>query len=607
MLPKIIANFTTSLSSKLSPGDTSLVVNSIGSKHGDLTDGLYLITLSEGESNEEHILGTLDADTLTFSSLTRDLSVVDGVTSQSTGKIHRRGSEVKITNFLLVQIARALNGDTPLTANAPIRYGSDFAFSNARDLVDKQYVLSVVSGGSVTFDQHVLNGTLGEDATARELVYFKESDQKWWKCDADTASTVESVKLGITLGSGVADGEVAGGILIFGLIQGFSGLTPGAKQYAGNTAGTIVETPGTNDVFLGWAYDSESIIFYPREIAFLTDSFLAALAGGGDFGTPSASNKFVTEEYLVSGTPTPTQTILTPNTPKGGSSTRFDVTNITGNTYRYTFDGTGTDPNINSGTMPIGTVVDIQGQNFAAGNKGLFVTTGVGSNYFEIDNASGVAENDKTIGNGYLLLGGQYTAPANVKYIKVRQVGAGGSGGSASAGANVNVTAPGGASAGYAEKLFTAAELSSPINYVVGYKSTGGSDRHGARTVFASIITNGGQHGTNQANPGTQSFTMAVGGSATGGDVNVDGQNGGMHVIAAGTSSSSYANISGAGASTPLGIGGLPIGGANNSGVQGKAGTGYGSGGSGGNAEDGNNASGGDGGNGVIIIDEYYS
>lgn len=311
MLPKIIANFSTSLSSKLSPGDTSLVVNSIGSKHGDLTDGLYLITLSEGESNEEHILGTLDADTLTFSSLTRDISVIDGVTSQSTGKIHRRGSEVKITNFLLVLIARALNGDTPLSANAPIRYNSDFAFSNDRDLVDKQYVLSVVTGGSVTFDQHVLSGTAGESLTIRDLVYFKESDQKWWKCDADTAATVEGVKLGIVLSTTSADAAITGGVLIFGVVEGFTGLTPGAKQYAGNTAGAIVETPGTTDVFIGWAYDDETIIFYPREIAALTDSTLAALAGGGDFGTPSASNKFVTEEFLVGGTPSPIQNIYT--------------------------------------------------------------------------------------------------------------------------------------------------------------------------------------------------------------------------------------------------------------------------------------------------------
>ena len=66
----------------------------------------------------------------------------------------------------------------------------------------------------------------------------------------------------------------------------------------------------------------------------------------------------------------PTLSVLTANTPIGDKTTLFDITNPAGSTYRYTYDGTGTDPAITALTHPVGTIVDIEGQNFSAGNKG---------------------------------------------------------------------------------------------------------------------------------------------------------------------------------------------------------------------------------------------
>lgn len=86
----------------------------------------------------------------------------------------------------------------------------------------------------------------------------------------------------------------------------------------------------------------------------------------------------------------------------GSSTTQFDITLTGGTTYRYTYDTTGTDPSITSATMPVGSYVLIGAQNFTAANNGLFLVTGVGTNYFEVTNASGVAEGNKTIGTGYI-------------------------------------------------------------------------------------------------------------------------------------------------------------------------------------------------------------
>lgn len=80
----------------------------------------------------------------------------------------------------------------------------------------------------------------------------------------------------------------------------------------------------------------------------------------------------------------------------GDGTTQYDITNPAGTTFRYTYDGTGTNPNINLTTLPIGSQVTIFG-NFNSNNQGTFTTTGAGSNYFEINNPiPGVVESNKT-------------------------------------------------------------------------------------------------------------------------------------------------------------------------------------------------------------------
>lgn len=99
----------------------------------------------------------------------------------------------------------------------------------------------------------------------------------------------------------------------------------------------------------------------------------------------------------------------------GSSSTQFDITNPSGTTFRYTWDGTGTTPSISSSTFPVGSYVLISAQNFNAANNGIFLVTAVGTDYFEVTNASGVVESNKTIGSGFI-----YN-----KYTKVLKIGSG--------------------------------------------------------------------------------------------------------------------------------------------------------------------------------------
>lgn len=92
----------------------------------------------------------------------------------------------------------------------------------------------------------------------------------------------------------------------------------------------------------------------------------------------------------------------------GDSTTRFDVTRPgtpNANTTRFTYDGTGTNPNISDAdaSLRAGDYMMIYGSNFSAKNKGVYKLTAVGSNYFEVTNSAGVAEADKTIGTGYMI------------------------------------------------------------------------------------------------------------------------------------------------------------------------------------------------------------
>lgn len=92
----------------------------------------------------------------------------------------------------------------------------------------------------------------------------------------------------------------------------------------------------------------------------------------------------------------------------GDSTSQFDISNPSGTTFRYTWDGTGTDPKITALSCPVGAKVYIgnTGFNTVNKNKSNVAIIGSGDNYFEITNATGLAEVDKTIGSGYIQIYG---------------------------------------------------------------------------------------------------------------------------------------------------------------------------------------------------------
>jgi len=292
--------------------------------------------------------------------------------------------------------------------------------------------------------------------------------------------------------------------------------------------------------------------------------------------------------------PAPTvQTFTTASTTLGDTTTQFDITNPAGSTYRYTWDSNGTDPGITAVTVPTGIWVVISNNSMNKGNRGMFQVTGSGSNYFEVSNASGVAEINKTLSNGYLktITAQTYTKPSNLKYAIVEVQGAGGGG---QANTTSGQCGPGGAGGGYSKKLYAASSLSTTESVYVGPGGTGGAvdtaGNYGGPSIFKSQISYGGTGGGNHGS------TVTAGGVATGGDINIDGQTGSTNDMTSGSP------ISSAGGSSFLGLGGF----GNIFGSTGAAGTGYGGAGAGGPST-GGDVAGGAGSPGIVIVTEYYA
>jgi len=178
---------------------------------------------------------------------------------------------------------------------------------------------------------------------------------------------------------------------------------------------------------------------------------------------------------------------------------------------------------------------------------------------------------------------GIYTKPTSstFKYAVVEVQGAGGNG--ATDGAS-------GAGGGYAKKVISASQLTATTSVTVGTAGLGSGS-----TSFGSFVSagNGGNASGN---------TAGVGGTATTGDMNIDGQSG-VNTVDGGYGGNDGGN-------SFLGNGGQI--GYNVAGTQvriGTSGTGYGAGGAGGQQASDGSPSGGTGGSGtvgIVIITEYY-
>lgn len=289
-LPKVAADFSQSLFSSVLAGATTATLNSAKDADGNtLASGKYCLTIDIDASTKEYIIADLVGTALTnIQSLSRQ-----GVVTTGFAVYHRTGASVTISDWaVLYRIIYNLTTTNALDAGLPLGYDAAPAGLTGNNLATVAYVLSVVNGGAVTFDQQVIGGeTAGETLLLHDHVYLKEADGKWYKVSASTTSTFQQLKRGVALAAASTNASVT--IAISGPITGFSGLSTGSKYYASNTGGLISTSAGTNTVFVGWALSTTSLLLSPlgRDIPYGNEK--DALAGQS--GTPSSTNKYLTK------------------------------------------------------------------------------------------------------------------------------------------------------------------------------------------------------------------------------------------------------------------------------------------------------------------------
>ena len=251
--------------------------------------------------------------------------------------------------------------------------------------------------------------------------------------------------------------------------------------------------------------------------------------------------------------------------------------------------GTDATQTLTNKTISSGTLTGTLTAGGGVGTSGQFLqSTATGVQWAA---ATGVlAQNTQVFTSG---TAATYTAPANTQWVKVTVVGAGATG----AGTTV-ARATGGGAGGVAIK-WLAITAGQTLIYTVGATGAalfpgGASSVVSGTATITTITANGGLGATTTAY--ASSYTAGpVGGTAIGGDVNIQGGSGGGSY---GSSTSSATNVSGKGGDCPgFGVGGGVVA---NTVTNGLPGTGYGSGGSGGIG-----SSGGTGASGVIIFEAF--
>lgn len=304
-LVKMAADFNTTLASKVVAGATTATLESVVDDDGNtLSTGTYGLTIDRlNPASKEYIQCTLTGTALTD---IRTINRQTGVSSSGFANAHRKGAEVIISDFVAIRRIQDVLENGYASATTPV---GDY------ELATKKYVDDIALGGSTTVDRLTVAGTAGETLAAGDVVYLKSSDGRWWLADADTASSSENVTLGIAQGSGTASNIISGGVLLRGLDSNQTGLSANTIYYISDTAGEISSSTGTKEVTAGIALSTTSILFDPRYDQQLTEDEQDALVG--TLGTPSSTNKFVTENGTSSASVDQSQTTRNAGTPVG--------------------------------------------------------------------------------------------------------------------------------------------------------------------------------------------------------------------------------------------------------------------------------------------------
>lgn len=157
-LTKVIANFETSLATKIANGAVAGALTSIVDKNGaNLPVGKYCMIIDRGTGDEEHLVFDLSGTAMTnIFSISRQGVQTAGVQNLNG---HRAGSKCYLTDFVNLKIiVDILNGDDTLDSTKPIKYDADPTFNDSKQVVSKGYVDTNLAGKASTNGNNTFSG-----------------------------------------------------------------------------------------------------------------------------------------------------------------------------------------------------------------------------------------------------------------------------------------------------------------------------------------------------------------------------------------------------------------------------------------------------------------
>lgn len=416
------------LASSLTAASSTLQLNNILGWDGEALTasdfGTVLYAVLRNDANTLMEIVELDPSTIASSSITiskRGLQFDGDLTTEVTAnKLSWVKNETIVE--LGTHVPQLLNSTVQIYNDQTIEDTKTFttvpkstaAPTAGSDLANKTYVDGVV-GGSATTDQLIEAGIAGETVAAGEGVYFDTTDNEWKLWDADSAATVNNVKLGIAQGAGTNGNSISGGVLTQGLDTNQTGMTAGDLMYAGNTAGAMTSSTGTTERVIGIAKSATELYFDPEFYYALTATEKSSIATGTPVGmivmygaTSAPSGWLLCDGAAVSRTTYSSLfTAISTNYGTGDGSTTFNVPNLKSafplgygqRTETFDFE----DADVNTGTDII--TVDsnqwlITGTAVALTNSGGALPTGLSATtYYAIRQSATTIKLATTVAN----------------------------------------------------------------------------------------------------------------------------------------------------------------------------------------------------------------
>ena len=147
LLTKIIADFSTTLTTKTAIGATTATLTSGLDGDGiQLPTATYGFTIDRNNANKEYFTATLTGANLTaIKTVTRGT----GVGTSGLVKTHRKGAEVIISDWVAMKrMLDILDGTTTLDSSTPLGYDGTTTISTANQLATKAYADGLAIAGS---------------------------------------------------------------------------------------------------------------------------------------------------------------------------------------------------------------------------------------------------------------------------------------------------------------------------------------------------------------------------------------------------------------------------------------------------------------------------